>query len=122
MNRSPVDDFVLALAGFLMFFGLGLAGLLVLFLSARYARSELAVVVWGVIAAVLMVLECLVLNALAGLASATSTSQHGYRILSVAVVVFALSQIAYFPLAMVRVQNRRRKRSTHTNQSCDSHQ
>jgi hypothetical protein len=97
-----------AIGGILLFFGLGLAALLILLLSARFARSVLAVVSWGLIAIVLMVLECMLLTYLAGIGSATSGSQAGYRIVTIAFALFAISVPLYFAFALGRVRKKKR--------------
>jgi uncharacterized membrane protein YjfL (UPF0719 family) len=88
--------------GLLCFFGLGLIGLIILIFSARFSRSIKAVIFWGVVAGVFMVLECLLLGAMAGIGSATSGSQSGYHLLGWAIIVFVVSLIIYFLLALAK--------------------
>ncbi|HOI37073.1 MAG TPA: hypothetical protein PLF11_06785 [Bacillota bacterium] len=90
-------------------FGLGVLALTVLLLAGCFARGKVMIVLAAAIAVVLMVLECLLLNLLAGIGSATSTSQQGYQMLKITIAVFVLSLAAYFPLALARIKARKRK-------------
>lgn len=93
--------------GLLVFFGLGLLALLILTLSAIWSRSVTAVLIWGVIAIGLMGLECMLLIGAAGIASATSGSQHGYNYFTGALVVFLVSLVLYFSLALGRLAGKK---------------
>ena len=93
--------------GILFFFGLGILALLVLLVAGFFAPGKKTVILAGIIAAILMVLECLLLNVLAGIGSATSTSQDGYRMLEITAAIFSLSLAAYFPPALARVRTRK---------------
>jgi hypothetical protein len=106
MNRSFFDDLPFAIVGLLLYFGPGLLGMAVLFLSARHTRSRLGIIGWGLVAACLMLVECVELSLLAGLASATSTSQHGYRILEAVIIILGLSLGIYFALAFQMLKRR----------------
>jgi hypothetical protein len=96
--------------GILFFLGLGILALLVLLLAGFFAPGKVTVILAGLIAAILMVLECLLLNVLAGIGSATSTSQQGYQVLEITIAIFVLSLAAYFPLALIRVKRRSKNR------------
>ena len=65
--------------GTLFFFGLGLLALLILLLAGFFARSKIVVILAGVIATVLMVLECLLLNLLAGIGSPRAPASRAIR-------------------------------------------
>ena len=91
---------------FLFLYGLGVLALLVLVLAGCFARGKVMVILAGIVAIGIMVLECLLLNVLAGIASATSTSQQGYKPLEGMIAVFVISLAAYFPLAFIRIKNR----------------
>ena len=106
MKDSALEQIVQVIFGFLVFFGLGLAALLILFLSSRYSRSKWVIIFWGAMATVLMIARYAFFKNLAGLASATNGSQHGYRILNAMVLVFVVALIVYFPLAMSRALRR----------------
>jgi hypothetical protein len=95
---------------FAFLFGLGVLALLILLLAGCFARGKVTVILAGILAAILMVLECLLLNVLAGIASATSTSQQGYQMLEITVAIFVVSLAAYFPLAFIRVKRRSNSR------------
>jgi hypothetical protein len=95
--------------GILFFLGLGILALLVLLLAGLFARGKFMVILAGIVAAILMVLECLLLNLLAGIGSATSTSQQGYQMLEITIAVFVLSLTAYFPLALARIKARKNR-------------
>jgi uncharacterized membrane protein YjfL (UPF0719 family) len=92
----------------LCFWGLGLLGLGILIASALRSRSATAIVSWGLIAMVLLILESMLLINLAGIGSATSTSQTGYKAAGTAVLVFLLCEGIYFPLAFARLAIRKR--------------
>ncbi len=88
---------------FIIFFGLGFIGLVILFLSACYSRSRLAFLLGGAVAAILMVLQCLLLNFAAGVDSATSGRQGGYSLFGGAILVFIVSLVIYFFVALARI-------------------
>ncbi len=92
--------------GLMLFFGLGLAALVVLTLSAIYSRSVAAIILWGLVAIGLMVLECALLTFTAGVGSATSGLQSGYRILRIVFFVFSVSLAIYFTVAFGRIFRR----------------
>jgi hypothetical protein len=92
--------------GLICFFGLGLLGLAILGLSIAFSRSRTAVVIWGIVASVPMALECALLTAFAGIGSATSGSQAGYRAVTIVFWVLALSLVGYFPLALYMLRRR----------------
>ena len=96
------------LANLAVFWGLEMAALIVLVISAFFARWLAVVVAGGVLAAVLMAAHVALWAVLAGIGSATSTSQQGY---SVALSFAAGSVVAlalYFPLAIARHKRLRR--------------
>lgn len=101
-NQTGLHGFGGLVIGLLCFFGLGIIGLIILVLSARYSRSAIAVISWGIVAGVFMVLECLLLGAMAGIGSATSGSQSGYHLLGWVIIVFVASLIIYFLLALAK--------------------
>src|SRR5215210_1126996 len=88
--------------GLLLFFGLGLLGLTTLILSAIYSRSTIAVIVWGVIASILLVLECVFMIWLAGIGAATSGSSGGMT--GIVFLISVLSLFIYFPAAILRIR------------------
>jgi len=92
-----------ALFGILCFFGLGFLALIILVVSAFRSRTAIAVALWAVIAIILMVLQCELLSGLAGIGSATSGSQAGYRFVTIALWVFGISLALYFAVAIRRV-------------------
>lgn len=92
--------------GILLFFGFGLLALIILALSAFCSRTITAVVSWAVVAIALMVLQCMLLTYFAGIGSATSGSQDGYRIVTIALGVFAVSLPLYFLVALGRVRKK----------------
>jgi hypothetical protein len=92
--------------GTLVFFGLGLLALVILACSAIWARSAAAVLVWGVIAMLLMALQCFLLNWAAGIGSATSGSQHGYANTTGAITVFTICLVVYVCLVFDRITGR----------------
>jgi uncharacterized membrane protein YjfL (UPF0719 family) len=101
-NQTGLNGMSGLIISLLFFFGLGLIGLVILIVSARYSRSVKAVVTWGIVAGVFMVVECLLLGAMAGIGSATSGSQSGYHLLSWPIIVFVASLIIYFLLALAK--------------------
>ena len=92
-----------ALFGILCFFGLGFIALTILAVSAFRSRTLIAVGLWAVIAIIFMVLQCALLNGLAGIGSATSGSQAGYHLVTIALWVFGISLALYFAVAIRRV-------------------
>lgn len=96
------------LASFAVFWGLELLALIVLMLSLVFARWLAVVIAGGVLAMALMAAHFALWVFLAGVGSATSTSQQGY---SVALSFGAGSLVAlalYFPLAVARHKKLRR--------------
>ena len=94
------------LVGLICFFGLGVLGLGILCFSGLYSRSWTGVVVWGAVAAIPMALECILLTTFAGIGSATSGSQAGYRLVTVVFWVLVASFVGYFTLALYRLRRR----------------
>jgi hypothetical protein len=92
--------------GILFFFGLGLLALIILTVSAFCSRTVTAVLSWAGIAIGLMVLQCLLLTYMAGIGSATNGSQDGYRMVTIALGVFAVSLPLYFVVALGRVRKK----------------
>jgi len=96
------------LANLAVFWGLEIAALIVLMVSVVFARWLAVVIAGGVLAAVLMAAHFALWVFLAGVESATSTSQQGY---SVALSFGAASVVAlalFFPLAIARHKKLRR--------------
>jgi len=94
------------IVGLICFFGLGVLGLGILGVSALHSRSGTGVVIWGVVAAIPLALECMLLTTLAGIGSATSGSQAGYRLVTVVSWVLVVSLVGYFPLALYGLRRR----------------
>jgi hypothetical protein len=84
-----------AVLGLLLFFGFEVLALLTLLLSAIFGRSSRAFVVFGFVAVLLMLPECLILAWGAGVGSATSGQQAGYSVLLWAIGVFILALFCY---------------------------
>ena len=117
MQSVGLKDSMELLAGLICFFGLALVGLGILAFSAAYSRSRVAVVVWALVAAIPMALECVLLTAFAGIGSATSGSRAGYRLVTVVFWVMAVGFVSYFPLALFRLSRRKPAHEKHTNAS-----
>ena len=100
------------LIGLICFFGLGLLGLGILLFSIACSRSRTAVVIWGIVAAIPMALECALLTAFAGIGSATSGSQAGYRVVAIVFLVLVVSLISNFPLALYRIRRSTKNEKT----------
>jgi hypothetical protein len=95
-----------AILRFLLFFGLGAAGFCVLVFSAFYARKAISFILWGLVATGFYVLHCVFWSWLAGVGSATSGSQSGYRLLSQMAGFFAASLVIYACVACIRLWRR----------------
>jgi uncharacterized membrane protein len=98
-----------ALVGILCFFGLGLLGLAILALSARLSQTRRQVLFWGIIGAGLTAVDSFFLIALAGINSATSSSQSSYHFTGWIVVFFIVCVFAYCLFVPGIVDRRRRK-------------
>jgi hypothetical protein len=93
--------------GILIFFGLELIGVGILITSALFAKSQIAIVIWGIVAAILMALECIFLNLMAGVGSATSGQQTGYAFTHYMIAVSALALVIYFVVAPALLERRK---------------
>ena len=93
-----------AVLGVFLFLILGLAGPIILLLSFLYSRSWAAVISCGVVACVIMVLECLLIDWLAGIGSATGGGQAAYGVLLVAICYFGLCLLFYFTGAIIKLR------------------
>jgi hypothetical protein len=80
-----------AIAGLLLFVGVEFLALVILMLSAVFARKSGSLLFWGMIAVLLMVGEYVILSWAAGVGSSTSGDQTAYSVLAWAVLVFAAS-------------------------------
>ncbi len=100
---AAIHNFVEGLPG--LFFTLAFLGIgpLILVLAGRYAKRRLTVVFWGLVAAGLMGLVAWVGLVAAGLGSATSGSQEGYRSLNWVVACYLISLVVYFVFAFTRL-------------------
>ncbi len=96
------------LANLSILYGLEVAALVVLLISAVFARWLAAVVLGGLLATGLMVAQIALWVLMAGVGSATSGSQHGYSISLGFAVVSVIALALYFPLAIARHKKLRR--------------
>ena len=104
----------------ILFFGLGILALLILFLVGYFARSRIAIVLGGVVAIGLMTLQFLLIIFVAGAGSAASGSQEGYGLLILPAVLFPICLIAYFSLALAKVERWKQAEKTKRQTSSES--
>jgi hypothetical protein len=95
-----------AVLNVLFFFGLGLAGLIVLVLSALFSRKAISLILWGIVASGFFVLECVLLSWMAGIGSATSGSQRGYQLGFRIAAFFAVCLALYCYVAFKRLRRK----------------
>ena len=84
------------ITGLLAFFGIGLAGPIILVVAYYRARSRSAMLFWGGVAAFAMILQCLVIGWFAGIGSATGGGQNAYGVLSGVACFFVICLGLYF--------------------------
>jgi len=94
------------ITGIFLFFGLGLLGLAVLVLSLLFARRRSAAISGGIAGGILMALQCLLLLLAAGIGSATSGQQAGYRVFGWVIFGCALSVAIYFFIILAKFNDR----------------
>ena len=95
------------IVGILVVIGFGLLPFIILVCSAIWSRNVSAVLGWAVVAIVLMVFQFMLGVWAAGIGSATSTSQHGYSVVGGALVVYVISLVLYFVLALARLARKK---------------
>ena len=81
----------------------------ILFLALRHSRSIIALIFWGMIAVLLMWLEHKFAVYCAGIGSATSGSQNGYREAKLGGCYFIISLVVYFVAALSMLHLRKKK-------------
>jgi len=96
------------LANFAVFWGLEIAALLVLMISLLFARWLAVVIAGGLLAIALMAAHFALWVFLAGVGSATSTSQKGYSVALSFGMGSVVALALYFPFAIARHKKRRR--------------
>jgi hypothetical protein len=102
--HGAVSQFI---AGLLFIFGFTVIPLAMLVCSAIWSRSLTAILVWGVLSVVLMVLASTFLYIVEGIASAMAPG-HAQWLFKTTVIIFSASLIIYFWRTLGRAKKARR--------------
>jgi hypothetical protein len=108
-ERHPTIVNLLAepMAGVLLFFGLSLVGVGILYMGGSSAQSKSAVIGWGIIGAIFLGLECFVVTFASRFGSAFSGEPTGTGLVGFMIAFSVIMLGVYFKKAFARLKKQK---------------